>query len=195
MSASLKYLITWIQSLSIDQWGLILNFIGGLMMAIDLAGRNRVDRLERAVLKRFANAKNRTNFILHVTRETVGAIVSSWRVVLLVLLFPAAILLCRIILPWTGESGFFHVIVLELWGVLYVLFEFIVVMILITLAGWIAILAIFWSFCIAVWVLFSPLFIGKYFKEKHGFGGAVPLAGVILVTVGFLFQLIASFRR
>jgi hypothetical protein len=195
MSVFLKHFLLQIQNLSLDQWGLILNFVGGLMMAIDLAGRDRVDKLERFVQNRFASKKVSTGFMIHMTQRMFWGARASGGIVLWVLFFPVAILLCRIILPLTGASGFFHTLVFELWGVLYVLLEFIVQVILLTLVLFIALLVILWGFSIAVWILLSPLFIGRYLKERHGFGGAVPLAGVILVTVGFLFQLIASFRR
>jgi hypothetical protein len=181
--------------LSPDQLGLIFGFVGGLTMAADLMGSERFEKLETFAEHIFLGRMIAAGYLKYTVGRVIEAILALWKVIVLMLVLVAANWGCLFLLPFVaGHKLMYYPLVAVRWMVDIVL-AIIFGPVYIAAAAMIFGLALLGGLIIAQWTLTSPWLLAGYLKEKYGFKAAVPLVGVLLVTLGFLLQLVASFRR
>jgi hypothetical protein len=194
--------------LSIEQSGMIVGFLGGLLTLLDLTGQERTNSIEQKVRGLFSACLGLTRNTFGSTIHFPGALWNECREELWEAVVPAAafgfmILLFYLLSMIFNESSIFY----KLFYGLFLLFAIPTVIMLfipvIALAFFIpSLLFVFlsagvliWLGCLFVWVMAAPLLLGVYLRNRYGFRAAVPTAGLILVVVGFALQFAGSFRR
>lgn len=187
----------WLSRLSLDQVGLILTFVGGLLMAVDIVGEQRTKKLETGVggLKKTSDL---TGFYLkHMTKHMASyslALLSPY--VFVPILFPPLLMFgigtaVRHLGSHPLLAGALSLIWWAIAGAWLVVFG--------SVGGAVSVAAVvatcFWSILLLFWTAFSPLFGSYYLTRKLKLKGSIPVTGVLVMTTGFLLQLIAGFMK
>ena len=175
----------------LNQTGLVLGFLGGLLLAVDLLGTERAKGVENAI-------RNILPTTMAWTKQMFRSLVTEpVKEVLPTILAVAAVSFCVLVfylLSLAFEEGSLP------YRIFYGLFLFMGVPLgifaMLAIVIWIPLtLLIFtapWIYCGAVWLIGSPLIAGAKLRARYDLKGAVPTAGILLVTLAFLLQLIAT---